>query len=707
MLPFIKKLTELYKQKRRILKNLQELIEPIEEILKDPSLGYTDEERQMLQTHIPFHKGTGLISVLNELVKVNVELRHYKDEEDTTSIRDEHVINMEMNLANLGEDVLNAYRKMMELVGQENRILINFLKPAIGEILQRQDWHEWIGHLRHFNNFIVILKENIGLFKELLEKLLEKGYLDELKSKKEPEVLVKIGKKFPKYPDNAVSTLTKKNLTSLIELYNILSNLWSHSFFLQSKIEEYSRNLETFGRDHTVTRLDFDSIFKEISELRIDCRFLQDSVIILKREMGLFFGYGEASDLKKELPKEIRAEYSSLIDNLNKCWSIFIELTQELTTRNRYIVIPRIKEIAEELYKLSFEVANLLVFLINYFIERRPSTSQTPAYNLEAIGFRILDEIYDNRRHPLASLSNLQLWLQQNYPGVKPIPLLALNVDLWTLIILTTDGKTGIVVPALDSIIGPGEILRWCEGGRYDGTQALVRANIVKLAKAEYREDRYVKGEYTWICIEKGIIDLTRTQTQISSLPEELRTKLEQSKQNLDEYLRIVNSIYQELPTGTVREVWKKLINNLNGDFEQIKQALLGYIISAEHIKSITLSFERKGSSSFRDYTVSLLTALISGDASILTSRTYEGLGVEFLNRNATVKALVDELLKISNMKIILPRTGDVINNQTMEHGLPWIRMERRGYLVVHHLIRPGYFWANTVYTKAQVVAMD
>lgn len=183
MLPFINKLIELYKQKRRILKDLKEFIEPISEILNDPAFAYTDEDIQMLQTHVPFHKGTGLISLLNELVKANVELRHY-EEEDKTSIKDEHGINMEMNLASLGEDISSSYREMMELVDQEHRILINFLKPAIGEILQRQDWHEWIGHLRHFPNFVVVLEEDIKMFKNLLKILLERGHLEELREER-------------------------------------------------------------------------------------------------------------------------------------------------------------------------------------------------------------------------------------------------------------------------------------------------------------------------------------------------------------------------------------------------------------------------------------------------------------------------------------------------------------------------------------------
>ncbi len=88
------------------------------------------------------------------------------------------------------------------------------------------------------------------------------------------------------------------------------------------------------------------------------------------------------------------------------------------------------------------------------------------------------------RLAPLARLSGVEEWLKSNYPSIKAESIGMLNQDLWLLLVLTADSKAGVVVPALDSIIGPGEVLKWFEGGRYDGTQALLRANISSLAKA-------------------------------------------------------------------------------------------------------------------------------------------------------------------------------------------------------------------------------
>lgn len=98
-------------------------------------------------------------------------------------------------------------------------------------------------------------------------------------------------------------------------------------------------------------------------------------------------------------------------------------------------------------------------------------------------------------------MPNLKQWLDRNYPGVKVEPVI-FHRDVWLFALLTRDMLTGIGIPMIDFVIGPGEIYQWFEGVRYDGTQSLGRRNIIKLAKAEYKEDN-------WICIEKGRIDLT------------------------------------------------------------------------------------------------------------------------------------------------------------------------------------------------------
>ena len=72
------------------------------------------------------------------------------------------------------------------------------------------------------------------------------------------------------------------------------------------------------------------------------------------------------------------------------------------------------------------------------------------------------------------------------------------------MVVLTSDRKAGIVAPALDSPVGPQESLKWFEGGRYDGTQALVRANVSVLAQAVRDEETQ-----TWRPRLKGKIDFT------------------------------------------------------------------------------------------------------------------------------------------------------------------------------------------------------
>jgi len=123
----------------------------------------------------------------------------------------------------------------------------------------------------------------------------------------------------------------------------------------------------------------------------------------------------------------------------------------------------------------------------------------------EEVAVSLLDLIEpEGRSSPLARMAGLNDWLRKNYPSILAEPIGVLNQDLWRLVVLTSDQKTGIVTPALDSIVGPQESLKWFEGGRYDGTQALVRANVAALAKAVRDEETQ-----TWRPRLKGKIDLT------------------------------------------------------------------------------------------------------------------------------------------------------------------------------------------------------
>lgn len=136
---------------------------------------------------------------------------------------------------------------------------------------------------------------------------------------------------------------------------------------------------------------------------------------------------------------------------------------------------------------------------------RQEGVVLSPLSDPEMVGFELLRLIEPaGRLAPLACLSGVEEWLKRNYPKIKAEPIGMLNQDLWLLLVLTSDGKTGIVVPALDSIIGPGEVLKWFEGGRYDGTQALLHANISSLARAVWDENAQ-----RWEPHVKGGIDLT------------------------------------------------------------------------------------------------------------------------------------------------------------------------------------------------------
>lgn len=138
------------------------------------------------------------------------------------------------------------------------------------------------------------------------------------------------------------------------------------------------------------------------------------------------------------------------------------------------------------------------------WVRGEPKPSSLTNRDLNNIGFEILKLIGKlGRASPIARVPQVTDWLRSSYPGLQAIPIRMLTEEIWLLLVLTADGKTGVVIPALDSIIGPGEVMKWYEGGLYDGTQALVLSNVWSLATAERDDERGV-----WQPREKGRIDL-------------------------------------------------------------------------------------------------------------------------------------------------------------------------------------------------------
>lgn len=186
MLPFIEKLHQIYLQKKRILERLESrYLKIVDEILEHPVDAYMDEYRKGIQgegllafVERIFARPNDLISILNELVTLNVQLNNYEDTNDTQSIRSKERIDVRANIKALrDEEILAAYNEMMQHVESEHSNLVNELKPAIAEIMQRKDWQEWISHLRHFDPFIDELEKDLELFRKLLQELLGKGHL--------------------------------------------------------------------------------------------------------------------------------------------------------------------------------------------------------------------------------------------------------------------------------------------------------------------------------------------------------------------------------------------------------------------------------------------------------------------------------------------------------------------------------------------------
>lgn len=189
MTTFVKKLHQLYLQKKRILENLKEkYAEHIRHIVKEPAYAYTEEERNSLEDHRLaslisriFHHGSDLIFLLNEVVAANAQLKHYNDEADDQSLRDNEGIDVARNIEALQDaEIMNLYIGLMQHVDKEQRYLIE-VKMALSEIMERRDWQDWIKHLMKFNIFLKELEQGILSFHKLLEKLVERWHLEKRK----------------------------------------------------------------------------------------------------------------------------------------------------------------------------------------------------------------------------------------------------------------------------------------------------------------------------------------------------------------------------------------------------------------------------------------------------------------------------------------------------------------------------------------------
>jgi len=206
---FIKKLTEIFKLKRKFLGRMKKLIPAVQEIVVDPPVGEDDFHEHMIQ-HEFMHHEIGLLPMVNQLITANHELESYEDDEDEGSIRissegrdvnemddddkddEERIrisegrrvreISMGDNLKAYVPEVYADYKKMMTFVKQEHYYLTKLIKPSLDEIHAREHRpKEWEESLAYYATYIKLLEKDVMYLEILLTQLSEKGYLDALK----------------------------------------------------------------------------------------------------------------------------------------------------------------------------------------------------------------------------------------------------------------------------------------------------------------------------------------------------------------------------------------------------------------------------------------------------------------------------------------------------------------------------------------------
>lgn len=145
---------------------------------------------------------------------------------------------------------------------------------------------------------------------------------------------------------------------------------------------------------------------------------------------------------------------------------------------------------------------------------KNPEEKTREEENINNLAGKILKEInQQGRASKFARSGNLQDYLKKLDPNVR-LEILddlhAQNTDkenqVWTLAgIVSPDGKTMYVMPALDTIVGTGNARKWFSepGRQYNGTQDLAFEDVKKLAVGEWDGK---KNE--WIVKQRGVIIL-------------------------------------------------------------------------------------------------------------------------------------------------------------------------------------------------------
>jgi hypothetical protein len=113
----------------------------------------------------------------------------------------------------------------------------------------------------------------------------------------------------------------------------------------------------------------------------------------------------------------------------------------------------------------------------------------------------------EGRNSPAARVDGLQRWMAQKAPNLEVRVLKAAD-DLWLLaVIAEISSERGLVLPALDTTHGPGELFDWFECQNYDGTTTLRSSDILEPGQAQRN------GLGRWIPHRKGVIKReTRTR---------------------------------------------------------------------------------------------------------------------------------------------------------------------------------------------------
>ena len=151
MQPTISQLKDIFGHKIKILKRLLTYVKPVKQFAENTGIVWTDQSEDLILEHHHFHKDTGLLAIVNELIDLNKLILSYDEPRY------------------LGELASRHYKIMIVGIKNEQKFLAIFAQ-SLEEITEHKGFKEyWKESFEHYQNLVDLLRGDLVSLKRVYE----------------------------------------------------------------------------------------------------------------------------------------------------------------------------------------------------------------------------------------------------------------------------------------------------------------------------------------------------------------------------------------------------------------------------------------------------------------------------------------------------------------------------------------------------------